>query len=424
MRELESRGTPDALSLEVFSVIQGHTINKPFLPNLKALSLWRIEGSLVPFIPLFLPPRTTSISLSFESDLSEALVASVVTTLPKLCPDLQEITLPSLPRDPMIAAAVSEMVLAINQNILRTLDVDFPLSEEASEVIYKLPNLRSLSVVIERETSLPSASLPDLAELTITCYNEGDWPRLFDKATFGRLEDITFHPQSEQTGNFLEAFERVGLSSSIQNTLSGFSLFTSCSWNPNYSSLLPFTQLKYLEVESSCEGGCSSTVDDELVIDLSRAMPQLKHLRLGGDPCREFTTGVTAKGLMALAHHCRNLSSLCVHFGVASLSAPPTSAGRNGSAGTTGSWTDCALTELIVGEIRVPGESVLMVALTLLRIFPRIKHFEGGGEGWSEVEDAIYHSGQIADCSSKHCLLTTLKQHRDCCTGAGLDTSG
>ena len=407
MRRLINSSVLDGLPLGVFSVIQGYTINKPFLPNLKALSLWGIGGSFVLFISLFLSPRITSIFIRFESDSSKAMVASVVTTLPKLCPDLQEITLSSLPRDPMITAVVSEMVFAINQNTLRKLDVDSPLSEEASAVIYKLPNLCDLSVVIEREASLPSASLQNLTRLAIYCDNEGGWPGLFHGATFRKLKYVAFRPRSKQIGDFLGAFERAALSSSVQNTLSEFYLCTLCSWNPNYSSLLPFTQLVDLVIISPCIGGCSSRVDDELVINLSRAMPKLEVLHLGNGPCREFTTGVTAKGLMALAHHCRNLSFLCVHFKVASLSAWPASAGTNASARSTTSWADCALRLLVVGRIHMPEESVLMVALTLLRIFPRIEILDGEDERWSKVEDALRHSRQIADFSSKQHLITT-----------------
>jgi hypothetical protein len=58
------------------------------------------------------------------------------------------------------------MLLVTNRNTLQQLWVNSPLTEEASEVIYKLPNLRSLSVIIDRGTSLPSASLPNLTNLT------------------------------------------------------------------------------------------------------------------------------------------------------------------------------------------------------------------------------------------------------------------
>ena len=404
MRELSELGTPDFLSPEVFSVLQLCAINEPFLPNLKTLDLLEIREPFILFIPLLLSPGTTAISLEFKSDLPKVMVASTVSSLPKLCPELQAIHLFHPSEDPMIAAAVSEMLLATNRNILQMVHVEFPVTEEAGEMIFKLSGLRSLLVVIEGETSLPSASLPNLTKLGIGCDNEGGWPQLFHDATFGKLESVVFFPESEEIGDFLGAFERVALSSSVQNTLLEFHLYTSCSWHPNYSSLLPFTQLVELHIEFSCDGGCTSRVDDDIIINLSRAMPKLQYLRLG-EPCREFTTGVTAKGLVALALHCPNLSSLCVHFQVDSLIAPPASPGITSNPEPTGSWTDCALTELWVGEIPVPEESVLMVTLTLLRIFPRIQIIYSDNEGWDEVEGAIRLSKRIVDCSSKQFSL-------------------
>ena len=309
----------------------------------------------------------------------------------------------------MIITAVSEMLLATNQNALRRLHVGSQLTEEAQEVIYKLPNLSSIYVVIEGETSLPPASLPGLTELRITCDDEDGWPGFFHGATFGKLKTVYFFPESEQIGDFLGTFKRVALSSSIQNTLSDFRIFTPCRWNPNYSSLLPFTQLKHLEIEASCKGGCSSRVDDELVINLSRAMPKLEVLHLGDYPCREFTTGVTAKGLVALAHHCPNLSELCVHFQVASLSIPLASPGTTLNTESSGLRSECALTDFFVGGVPVAEESVSIVALTLLRIFLRIRIviIDPTDEGWRKVEDAIHRSKQIVDFSSKqHPLIT------------------
>jgi hypothetical protein len=77
-----------------------------------------------------------------------------------------------------------------------------------------------------------------------------------------------------------------------------------------------------------------SRVDDNTVINLSQAMPKLQNLSLGSGPCDQFTGGATAKGLVALAHNCPNLSSLCVHFQVASLSDPPTGLETTRDAGT------------------------------------------------------------------------------------------
>ena len=300
----------------------------------------------------------------------------------------------------MITPAVSGMVLATNRNTLQEFHVDIPLTKEASEVVFKLSSLHSLSVATKGGILLPSASLPNLTQLVIICDNQGCWPQLFHEATFGKLEFVTFYPQSEQLGDFLETFERAALSSSIQNTLSTFRVSTISARNPNYSSLLPFTQLVHLAIESSCNRGCSSRVDDDIVISLSRAMPKLQFPRLGDPPCEESRTGATVNGLVALALHCPNLQDLCIHFQVVSLSAPPATPGIDRN--TCGSWTGRGLT-LIVGGIVLPEGSVLVVALTLLRIFPRIEYIGSLGEDerWEQVADAIQVSKKIVDCSGK-----------------------
>jgi len=231
----------DALSPEDFSVLQIYAINGLLLPNLKTLELRGIREWFTPFIPLFLPPRINSVFLAFLSDPPVAMVASFITILPTLCPDLRAITLRGLPKNLMVTTAVSEMLLVVNRNTLQEFDVGTLLTEEASEVFYRLPSLRGLEVVIEKGTRLPSASLPNLFNLTIKCDNEDDWSQLFHGATFGKLEHVKFCLQSGQIGDFLGTFERAALSSSLQNTLSSFQLFALCSWNPSYSSLLPFT---------------------------------------------------------------------------------------------------------------------------------------------------------------------------------------
>ena len=383
--------------------MQPYAINEPLLPNLRTLDLMGIK--FVRFIPLFLSPRTTSITLGFEFNDPEAIMASTITTLPTLCPDLREITLFNLPRSPAITAAVSQMLLATNRNTLQEFYVYSPLTEEASEVLYKLPNLRSLSTAIERETRLPSASLPNLTKLAIMCDDEDNWPRLFHGATLGNLEYVDFYLQSEQIGDFLGAFKRAALSSSIQNTLSKFFITAEHPWNPNYSSLLLFTQLVDLRIEFLCDGGCPSRVGDDIVISISRAMPKLEILTLGDRPCGQITGGVTTKGLLALARHCPKLDTLCVHLRVASLSEPPGFPGMNPNVGPAASWTDCALTELVVGETPVPEGSTMVIALTLLRIFPRLDRIIFLDKGWREVRDAINRSREIVDYSSKQICL-------------------
>jgi hypothetical protein len=401
MRKLREAGILSVLSSEVFAVLQSRAINEPLFPNLKSLDLWTAVGGFAPFILLFLSSRTTSISITFAGYAlpKVVFVASMVTTFPTSCPNLQAIYLRSLPRDPIITAAVSEFLLTTNRDALRQFHVDSPLTEEAREVIYKHLDLCGLTVVIEGPTSLPTMVLPNLTDIIVEYDHNRDWLEGFRGATLGKLDSVTFRAKSEsaQISNFLEAVESVGLTTST--ALSTFILYTHRPWRPNYYTLLSFKQLRELEIWFSCDGGCSSTIDDDIITDMARAMPKLETLRLGDEPC-QTPTGVTAKGLTVLAYYCPNLSSLIIHFRVDSFNALPTNAGIP-HTGTAAQRRDCTLTNLDVGEIRMPEESTLAVALTLARIFPYISWIGYIDNNWEKVLDAICLSRQIVDHTSK-----------------------
>jgi hypothetical protein len=391
MRSFRGPGDPSFLCSEAFAVLQSCAINEPFLPNLKYLHLWA-TGESIPFVPSFLSPATTTIEIEFmdHADRPNAVFASMITAIQTLCPNLQKISLRSLPRDPIITVAVSELVLTTNRGALRQLRVDSPLTEEAREVIYKLPDLCGLTVVVEGSTSLPTMVLPSLTEMDIEYNHTFDWLEGFRGATLGNLNSITFRPKSEsaQITDFLEAFESVGLTTST--SLSTFRFHTRRSWRPNYRPLVSFKQLTELEIGFSCEGGCSSTINDDIITELAQAMPRLEALWLGGEPCGT-PTGVTAKGLAALASHCPNLSHLRIHFRADSFNALPAISGTP-RVGTAVPQRECALTDLDVGQIPIPEESTLMVAQTLVRIFPNITRLDypDDSEDWEKVFDAIW----------------------------------
>ena len=149
---------------------------------------------------------------------------------------------------------------------------------------------------------------------------------------------------------------------------------------------------------SLAKSRCSSTIDDDIVVDLARAVPKLEIRRIGRTPC-ETPTGVTAKGLAALAHYCRHLSRLRIHFQVVNPDSPKTPVVISGGGFTIPREDQCALTVLEVGEIYIPEESTLVVALTLLRIFPRLETISNGygGRRWQEIEDALRCSKRFID---------------------------
>jgi hypothetical protein len=401
MRMLRESGDPRFPSSEVFAALQLCGINESLFPNLGSLELWNIVVEFIPFVPSFLSPPTTVIDIEFgdSADLPKAAIVSMVTTFPTLCPNLQKISLFFLPRDPKITTAVSELLLNTNRGALRYFHVDSPLTKEAYEVIYKLPELCKLWVVVEGSASLSTIVLPNLTEIGVEYDHNFDWLEGFRGATFGKLDSVTFYAKSKsaQIANFLEAFESVGFTTST--TLATFRFYACRSWRPNYHSLLLFTQLRELKIQFSCERGCSSTIDDAIIADMARVMPKMETLRLGEEPCGT-PTGVTAKGLTILAHYCPNLFDLCIHFRVDSLSTLPAISGtpRVGSAAPR---RDCALERFHAGETPMPGESVLMAALTLARIFPCISSISRANDNWKKVLDAICISGQIVDRTSK-----------------------
>ena len=179
----------------------------------------------------------------------------------------------------MITAAVSRMFLATNRKTLRRFHVDSPLTEEAREVICRLSNLRELSVVIERGTSLSSVVLPNLTDLTIQYDHDCDWLQGLRGATFEKLASVTIRSSSESVGNFLEVFASVTFKTSVPATLSMF--YTSRRLRPNYRSLLLFSQLKELVISFSWEDSFPSGIDDDAIADIALAMPGLEILQLG-----------------------------------------------------------------------------------------------------------------------------------------------
>ena len=185
-------------------------------------------------------------------------VASMISGFPTLCPDLVTIALVDLPRDSVIIDAVLEMLPARNRDSLRTLQVDCPLTEEKQEAVHEFPRLTHLCAIIEGPTSLPTVTLPNLTAIGVEFEDNLNWLRGFRGVKLGKLKSATFWSYPGPGGDFPGALECVALAASAQNVLPTFRCYTSRSWDPDYRSLLSFKQLKELEIQFSCGGGCSS----------------------------------------------------------------------------------------------------------------------------------------------------------------------
>jgi len=126
-------------------------------------------------------------------------------------------------------------------------------------------------------------------------------------------------------------------------------------------------------------------------------MPKLRILQLGLEPCQTLT-GVTIKGLVELACHYIDLSTLRVHIWVDSLvwvahSEVVTSPPNGKRAAPPGA---CALMTLEVGNTPIPEGNVLVVALALLHIFPRITIINYTNAKWTGVMGTIMLSKRLS----------------------------
>ena len=237
---------------------------------------------------------------------------------------------------------------------------------------------------------LPNVKL-NVVDIDVGYGHDNGWLQAFRTARFGELSSITFFGIDSPKG-FLEAFERVTHTTSIATTLSRFLFFTPHGWEPNYLSLLPFTRLKQLIIEFSCARDCTSTVDDDIITDLARALPELEIVRFGKSPCGK-PTGITARGFTALARCCLRLSCLSIHFQVASLSSSNVSSGDE----TAIPQEECGLTELHVGYMLLPDDSGSMVIEALTRIFPRLKFIDYSDRSWKNAVDAMMDAKGFVD---------------------------
>ena len=392
MRNLELDIYKDPAVWEILLLRWSQTTDDPWLPRLKNFQCENSTKEFIPFIPFFLSRRITKICIGFIEGTPAEMIGPIIRRLPTLCPGLKDITLGGLARDSVITDAVSEMLLTCNRDSLRTVFVDSELTEEARKVVYQLPKLSDLGTIIEGRTLLPTVWLPNLSLLYVNFDDCLDWLQGFRGARFERLEVVSFDSKCERVGDFLEAFQSIALTTSAQSTLLFFDFRTSRSWNPNYRPLLPFTQLETLSIKFACDVDCSSMVDDNMITDLARAMPRLKTLRLGDMPC-EASTGITIKGLTALARHCRHLSELRIHFRADTIVEAVTSQETPSFPDAVAMLhSDCALTLLEVGRIPIPETGAATVAKGLIQIFPRLRNIQSFGGQWSIVALKVWFS--------------------------------
>jgi len=190
IRTLHDDVDPMLIFPAVTSKLQRHPIKEHLFPNLETLRVENVVRDFIPVLTLFFSPKITTIDIRYCGNPAEA---SAISTLSALCPNLQNIRLYYLSRDSATMGAVSDMLIT-RGNALDSFYVTLPLTEEARGVVCKLPNLRGLLLVVEKDTTLPPLVLPELTHLILKLLcDDGDQLRTFSKATLGKLQSVILH---------------------------------------------------------------------------------------------------------------------------------------------------------------------------------------------------------------------------------------
>jgi hypothetical protein len=364
--------------------------------------------AMMRLLPHVIGPKTSSVQLWFGSAAGEGGVwgvnapeeATILSTIGHPSGLLDRLSLRNVWRvnDRFCEAfrrLVSKNVRSLTSIALQSTN---PVSVPVVQDVFQLPLLRYLTMYIPALPD-PFPGIPtSLTGFWVTVDNEKTLAQVLTACWGSRVTLLniayegTFPPVSWK--DLAETFPPGQLTQTLTN-------FSWTAYHPHeldpgmLQAILPFTNLQSLQIKIFCEEGCVFTFSNAEVCELSSALPNLRTLHLGEDPCGRGTTGVSFATLATISKRCKHLQSLRIHFnpmdiialGVTEAFPVPDDDGE-------GVRSECALVTLNVGNTKMPGEKGLLswyMALALLEIFPRlsvIRH-RYDSEIWEEVEQQV-----------------------------------
>ena len=141
--------------------------------------------------------------------------------------------------------------------------------------------------------------------------------------------------------------------------------------------LLLLNQLTTLEIFCICSTDeCNYELSDEDLEKLVMAMPKLKTLDLGGNPCSTPANN-SVKSLIAIARHCRHLESLIIHIGtgvVPGTQTCPNNDPRKDPILGDPALVGCPLQSAVFGPCETAKDEgqATIFGLTLSQLFPHL----------------------------------------------------
>ena len=376
------------VSLAAFNILSMHppTPDQYLLPNLRTIH-WDIDlWELAPFLRLFLNPGLTTVYIEFADVYPHLYRSATVSLIPTR--NLAHLQLKYVEDDDLYLGALHDLLDEASET-LRSVSLDGQLTVAIIEKLLQLPNLYHLDVQLPWERiSPPAVVFPSLKKLDVGYEEAWSLPHILKNIPNPTLQEL----DAFFTGSSLEYLQMLGSSladANVERTLTSLKC-TSENIIPlteaGIRPLLSFGRLTTLELVVNCSGGqCGVKLDDSIITDLAKTLPQLTFLGLGGIPCDASTSEVTVASLVALSTNCVDLVFLQLHFNTRDITACGTHANFRARKFT------CKLCTLSVGSQPLPSnhDDILLLASTILHIFPHVGIHPYTRGGWRQVIEGI-----------------------------------
>jgi len=301
--------------------------------------------------------------------------------------------------DTSMEEASSQLVMQCNYR-LRKFRVDSPISASALRHVIQLPSLEDLWLVVDSiqlPDPLPILVFPSLRELDVECNGDFTWLKLLPSIRNPVLTSIGIKCPGSDVERFIKTFQETMTGCGMHESLQVFEVES-----PDKFQITPqiiahnfsFKNLTNLTLSSDCSDHCqtSDLTDDDIDL-LTKAMPCLEGLFLGGIPCM-VPSQITFKSLYTISHRCTRLKELLIHFNpVLFVNKMRTSLQSWEvvlalSDLKTPSSDLCPLTTIYVGNIPLPpkGDASSILALGLLGVFPCLRLIECEDGDWDDIQ--------------------------------------
>ena len=359
--------------------------NRLVCPNLLHLTCYITTVANLRLIPYFLSPHLTR--LTFHDRLSGGYsmgdffpgLRSTFQAIPTRC--LQELTI-NIPAPSMrhLSGEVSSVIQRCGSS-LRVLDVPVPLGDAAVRHLSRLKNLKVWSSIWSPPpagTPSTSTAFPSLSALVFS-----------RKTAYGWIPWLTQRGRgsSDAQDGYLEHAK-----SNIAHLVFWEPVLIDATF---VSPFRHFPNLVTLEVESGCRvmPGCSFSLTDQNVMELSNSLPLLEELHLGTQ-CSRNASHVTVASFLALSARCKDLRSLWIHFNARNLAEDFRLLSEDPALRELRLLpTRCPLDFFDAGESSFPSgvsdDDVTTIAKGFLDIFPSLISIFSADSGWNPLDSRI-----------------------------------